>query len=337
MDDERHPFNPLLATILVLLMLLLVACTSNGMHIARDPADGRCRPPESLRVMTWNVAMLPGLLGRLAGHEPADAERVHRVCDEILAAAPDVVVLQELFDEDARRVLSERLRTVYPYRVEKCGAGGLMVEDSGLFFASRHRVLPGSEVFEAFSHRGGLLNEERFASKGVFGAWVELSHGRAVGIFNTHLQADGDRVGAFAGVRRRQLAQIRKLIERSVAQAARTHDVYVLLLGDLNVVGETVDAVSSRLCATQEYVEAVRMLPGAMDLVRERAPDRPLFTWEPPKGSRESHGQRLDYALALCDGPARPLICRGVELTRRTRGKMLSDHHGIVVDLDIGA
>ena len=337
MDDERHPFNPLLVTILVLLMLLLVACTSNGMHIARDPADGRCRPPDSLRVMTWNVAMLPGLLGRLAGHEPADAERVHRVCDEILAAAPDVVVLQELFDEDARRVLSERLRTVYPYRVEKCGAGGLMVEDSGLFFASRHRVLPGSEVFEAFSHRGGLLNEERFASKGVFGAWVELSHGRAVGIFNTHLQADGDRVGAFAGVRRRQLAQIRTLIERSVAQAARTHDVYVLLLGDLNVVGETVDAVSSRLCATQEYVEAVRMLPGAMDLVRERAPDRPLFTWEPPKGSKESHGQRLDYALALCDGPARPLICRGVELTRRTRGKMLSDHHGIVVDLDVGA
>ncbi len=337
MDDERHPFNPLLVTILVLLMLLLVACTSNGMHIARDRVDSRCRPPESLRVMTWNVAMLPGLLGRLAGHEPADAERVHRVCDEILAADPDVVVLQELFDEDARRVLSERLRTVYPYRVEKCGAGGLMVEDSGLFFASRHRVLPGSEVFEAFSHRGGLLNEERFASKGVFGAWVELSHGRAVGIFNTHLQADGDRVGAFAGVRRRQLAQIRKLIERSVAQAARTHDVYVLLLGDLNVVGETVDAVSARLCATQEYVEAVRMLPGAMDLVRERAPDRPLFTWEPPKGSKESHGQRLDYALALCDGPARPLICRGVELTRRTRGKMLSDHHGIVVDLDIGA
>lgn len=337
MDDERHPFNPLLITLLVILLLLLVACTSNGMHIAWDPADSGRRPPESLRVMTWNVAMLPGLIGRLAGHEPADAERVHRVCDEILTAAPDVVVLQEVFDEDARRVLSERLRTVYPYRVEKCGAGGLMVEDSGLFFASKHRVLPGSEVFEAFSHRGGLLNEERLASKGIFGAWVELSHGRAVGIFNTHLQADGDRVGAFAGVRRRQLAQIRKLIERSVARAARTHEVYVLLLGDLNVVGETVDAVSTRLCATQEYIEAVSMLPEATDLVRARAPDRPLYTWEPPQESKEPHGQRLDYVLALCGGPAQPLICRGVELTRRGRGKLLSDHRGIVVDLDVGA
>ena len=336
MDDERHPFNPLLITILVILLLLLVACTSNGMHIARDPADGGRRPPESLRVMTWNVAMLPGLIGRLAGHEPADAGRVNRVCDEILAAAPDVVVLQEVFDEDARKILSERLRTVYPYRVEKCGAGGLMVLDSGLFFASKHRVLPGSEVFEAFTNRGGLLNEERFASKGVFGAWVELSHGRAVGIFNTHLQADDDRVGAFANVRRRQLAQICKLIDRSVAQVARTHEVYVLLLGDLNVVGETVDA-ASRLHATPEYIEAVGLLPGATDLVRQRAPDSPLFTWEPPQESQESHGQRLDYALALCSGPARPLICRGVQLTRRARGKLLSDHHGIVVDLDVGA
>ena len=55
-----------------------------------------------------------------------------------------------------------------------------------------------------------------------------------------------------------------------------------------------------------------------------------------PQESQES-GQRLDYALALCSGPARPLICRGVQLTRRARGKLLSDHHGIVVDLDVGA
>jgi endonuclease/exonuclease/phosphatase family metal-dependent hydrolase len=314
-------------------VLLGFSCfATDRMRIVRDARPPRdtlyaIRASGTVKLMTWNVGMLPGLVGKGA----ADLRRAHRICDRILAVAPHLLLLQEVFDENARAVFSGRLRAMYPYRVEKCGVGALLREDSGLYFASRLPVLEGSEVFVSFTARDPLL-DERVASKGILGVWIDLRECGAdllLGVFNTHLHADHGEPGRYAAVRRRQIAQARRVIDRSVARVAGSRRRAVVLLGDLNIVGET-----------EEYRRALELLPDAVDVVRSWSPDGAFFTWDParnpmiedPGGARE----RLDHVLAWRLGGGarlRGLICRGVELDRPAPGKTLSDHYGIVVSL----
>lgn len=304
-------------------------CATDNMHIVRDPV---LRPAagDRIRIFSRNVKMLPGLIGGGAH----DLERARRLCDRIRALAPHVVVLQEVFDEDVRRVFSRRLRDMYPYRVERCGIGAALREDSGLFLAARLPVLERSEVFESFIVRDPLL-DERIASKGILGVWLDLAaYGEdlVLGVFTTHLHADHGEPGRYAVVRRAQLAQARRVIERSVARIGRNRKASVLLLGDLNVVGEAASGDTTRLVPTEEYESVLRLLTGAEDVVRRWDPRRAFYTWDPasnPLIEERGARQRLDHAFAWFQ----QLMCVGVELDKTA----LSDHYGLLISLGLAA
>ena len=74
------------------------------------PTFGQETKPACLKILSWNIYMLPGVVpvpGRLA--------RAHAIVDSLLPSDFDIIVFQEAFLKKARTVIQDGLRTVYPY------------------------------------------------------------------------------------------------------------------------------------------------------------------------------------------------------------------------------
>ena len=94
---------------------------------------------ESLRVLTYNVQMLPSHFS--AATKPANATKISA---RVKAGGYDVVALNEVFDEDVRGNVLEHLEASFPYHVDYLSGGTAVNEDAGLMLFSRlpFRPLP---------------------------------------------------------------------------------------------------------------------------------------------------------------------------------------------------
>ena len=102
----------------------------------------------SLELLTFNVKLIPSYAKTFV--EPrlmpcgwweregwTDAERTPRIIDALKASGADVIVLQELYQEDARATMRAELGAAgWGFTSPKLGNDWLN-EDSGLFVASR--------------------------------------------------------------------------------------------------------------------------------------------------------------------------------------------------------
>jgi hypothetical protein len=151
--------------------------------------------------------------------------RVKKIAAGLRAGNYDVVILNEVFDEDARGYFVDELSTTFPFwveRLEDSGSSGLFTgghhlvapdNDSGLMLFSKHAfvnptndLIPcGVSDYEALAHVGVTkdrpelvgfrgfgnmsLYYDRWASKGVGYVRVTGSTGITANIFFTHTQA----------------------------------------------------------------------------------------------------------------------------------------------------
>lgn len=227
-------------------------------------------PPGSLRIATYNSYLLSpmfkcppfeGLAVECLGEVTGETEQwAKTLATEILNHKEDldVIVLNEVWDEDAKKILAQRLASVYPNQVRNIDAPLLTIrasafegganaeveaipkgEDSGLMlFAkgdfefvalpeTRHRWPPdsASELDATTPHVAFMLYEpcaddDCLSAKGV--AMVRLRHRNSEQIHNivlTHMQADYPDDGEFyASTRLAQFKAVRKLIEQTHPQ-----------------------------------------------------------------------------------------------------------------------
>jgi endonuclease/exonuclease/phosphatase family metal-dependent hydrolase len=92
----------------------------------------------SLRMVTYNVQALPSTFnpGTVAWKHEA-------IVEEILKSGYDVVALNEVFDEDMRKIYAQGLKNAFPHHILKIsGDGTFPNEDSGLMLFSRWKFLP---------------------------------------------------------------------------------------------------------------------------------------------------------------------------------------------------
>ena len=181
----------------------------------------------------------------------------------------DVIALNEVFSEPARRILLNHsdLKAAYPYRIGKLppvvppvphavfaaleGIVGKAMgpvlsllgidwhdigEDSGLMLFSRYPIDPPR--FEPFTFASDeeikFAMYDSLAAKGA--AYVRISNpitGEAFNLVFTHLQEDKEE---WAGIRANQLKQIETLI-RSVMTETMIKDEDIFVVGDLNIIG----------------------------------------------------------------------------------------------------
>lgn len=161
---------------LLALPLLAAACAPESApdidELAADAAPRAAIPLTALQldVMTWNVAFLefqvgwdlpvPGAITvrPQTGYSNLDYEqRAHKVADSILRADADVVVLNEVFSDDVRAILIDRLEKEYPHYVSKLQSDALVEEYLGPL-PNIDQLLPeGVSVYAAPPIGSGLM------------------------------------------------------------------------------------------------------------------------------------------------------------------------------------
>ncbi len=232
---------------------------------------------DSLRILTYNTYLLPRIV--LCRWDPVchllDANFESRA--EQLGAAVakanekyDIVAFNEVWDEDTRDVLEERLGGTYPSYVKyistsgpdmiqlkkRWGFLGGNVEDSGLMLFSKFpfQKLPFVKddyeatdfqpwwihkrlAFKEFHDCAFAFGDCR-AAKGVALVQVEWPSKGSLNLLFTHLQADsGDSMQP--EVRQKQLADVQDIVETTLGKtfASWTDTEKLVVLGDLNIDG----------------------------------------------------------------------------------------------------
>ncbi len=266
-SEEHHPTMP------------------SGLVISQNPAAGAVlalgkpvnfilsKGPENLslhdsvRLLTFNVRMIPETWDDFCC-DINNEERAKLIGDLIRTADYDIVVLNEVFDEDAKDAFVSRLAGVFPHYVSKIDMP-FYIEDSGLMLFSRFPFQPLPNPNWAFSFpllatplveavSGGndawdkvaaiIFPEESCSdydcqsAKGVGLVRVRnpITH-HVMNIAFTHLQAsygDGDCKEEVDG-RAIQFALMQQLLQVVLGAYVGTEPVF--LMGDLNVDGDQRD------------------------------------------------------------------------------------------------
>jgi len=271
-------------------------------------------------MITFNVMMLPGASGK-------DIKRAKKIVAAILKEGYDIVCLQELFDEDVRKVFRRGLRPTLPHIIDKCEDGGWFRQDSGLFFASKYKIM--NHLFEAYWDYAGT---DGLAEKGISMSRINLNpvlEGVSLVVFNTHLQSDKN-LGENQAVRRRQIRQIRNMFRQCFCLKDNLDKTAAVFMGDLNIEGDS-----------PEYIRMIEELESIRDLYRNKNIRLKGYTWDHkvnkmiPRKNKEQ--LRLDYIFAVDKAPdyqgrkLRKITCTASKVQKFgcNNNKGLSDHFAV--------
>lgn len=171
---------------------------------------------KELKILSWNIYMLP----RFALHT-GKRKRAREIAKILPAENYDILVFQEAFHGDARRILKRKLKKLYPYRIGPANRRVFWIKtNSGVWVMSKIPLKKLKQIkykdchgfTDCFAHKGALLVE---------GEW----EGQKFQLLGTHIQAGGPYP-----VRQSQYEQIRSLID-----TYKKEGVPQLLAGDFNM------------------------------------------------------------------------------------------------------
>ncbi len=160
------------------------------------------------------------MLPRFALHT-GKRKRAREIVKMLPAENYDIIVFQEAFHGDARRILKRGLKKLYPYRVGPANRNVFWVKtNSGVWMLSKTPIKKLKQIkykdchgfTDCFAHKGALLVEGEF-------------EGQKFQLLGTHIQAGGPD-----SVKQSQYAQIRNLLDQY-----KTDNVPQILAGDFNM------------------------------------------------------------------------------------------------------
>lgn len=257
----------------------------------------------------------------------------------------DFILIQELFDEDARQfILEETNLNIYQKtisRVDYESFPELLFQDSGLFVKSKFPQIDlssvdfGSEVYKTNGsihfplHKEMSVSIDFLANKSILGSLFQINDSTKLFLFTTHVQALGS--GAH---KRKQLGQVKNFIGRAVTSILREKliedpkNLIVLLTGDFNS-----DAYNN------ERMELLnRFLGNPRDLHKEFNKEKKEYTMF---FNMMNFKARFDYIFAydsLGSIPFKKIEVNSINATDIKNGseESLSDHHALkaVIEFD---
>lgn len=172
------------------------------------------QPGSALKVLSWNIYMLPRAV-KISGK----AQRAALIAEMLGQSEYQILVFQEAFMADARRIIREELAPYYPYAYGPANNGPSLRINSGIWVLSKIPLRVLDEI--TYSKCKGLA--DCMARKGVMLLEGEFG-GIAFQIAGTHLQSIGPQA-----VRKSQYAEIRTLLDKH-----RRDGVPQIICGDMN-------------------------------------------------------------------------------------------------------
>lgn len=143
---------------------------------------GRTAPAQdSLRLLTWNIQMLPMLV-----NANGKGKRAKAIVDQLKSHPYDVVVFQEMFKHRSRKIITRGLAEMYPHQTKVLNKKAVSFKTSGgVIILSRHPMLGVQQI--RYKERTGF---DKLARKGALLAEIDF-HGKHIQVIGTHLQAFG--------------------------------------------------------------------------------------------------------------------------------------------------
>lgn len=241
---------------------------------------------EGIKILTHNVYMLPKLISNWGQNE-----RAERIASSDYIKNQDLIVFEETFDTDARKILLDGIRPQYPYQTDVIGRTKegwnstlgnyrpASITNGGVVVVSKWPIEEKTQYI--FNNPG--CGADWFSNKGF--AYVRIDkNGKKIHLIGTHVQAaDSACSDAGKSVRAEQFADIKNFI----ASKQIPNDETVLIAGDLNVIK-----------GTSEYYDMLSILN-----VNEPKFSGVPFTWDTRTNETTAYSNEnaapeyLDYIL----------------------------------------
>ncbi len=293
-----------------------------GMGSLMVAMCGPVKAQDSLRLLTWNIQMLP------APAKSKGKARRAQVIAELLVHSPyDVVIFQEAFQKKSRKIITRQLKSVFPYHTAVLNKKSIALKtNGGVVLFSKFPICNVHEI--RFHRRTGY---DRMARKGALLAEIDV-YGKRVQIAGTHLQAFGAEEIMYS-----QYQQLRD----ELLDPHKRPGVPQLICGDFNTLKRPPDVLPSGITAEQisRLPRFDRMLM-TLDAEDGMLSGEQQFTMDRPYNDlcekRKEFRLLLDYVLLRPNGISGYSMNRKVKIFRKQwhpEHKDLSDHFGVEATL----
>lgn len=296
-------------------------------HQRIKAAEARANDPASntaLEVMQYNIHLCQdSVMGKVPGMTTTfqDSERLRVITDLVLQQKPALVGFSEAWAKGTKDYLINRLSAVYPHHawdgVSDATFTGVVpglteiadwlksniigktqfVMGSGLILFSQHPIVSSKCI-----HFKDLVGEDQLSQKGFLLARISIGS-QTITVCQAHLQADATVLTSPKACVEARASNIKQVLDE-IATIPR--DEPVLLLGDLNVIGE--DAQQKPTAEYQSLREKMGQA-GLGDAYRVvHGTSGPGYSYDAisnkligkfaPRDTTEKIQQRLDYMFS---------------------------------------
>ena len=127
--------------------------------------QGLSREQDSLKILSWNIQMLPRLV-----NNNGKAKRARVIVDQLRQKDYDVIVFQELFRKQGQRIILKGLAEKYKYQTPILNKKTISLKtNGGVILLSKHPIREVHQIrykqrtgFDRLSRKGALLAEIDF-------------------------------------------------------------------------------------------------------------------------------------------------------------------------------
>ncbi len=171
----------LISLFCLLTLTSLSALGNNPATLDSCSFDSISRHPFRLKILSWNIGMLPVL----DLFTEKDEKRAEAVATALFSCDYDIIVLEEAFSSFARSVIRHKMQHLYPYAYGPANRSAFSLKfNSGLWILSKFPLEIKKEIeftnsigFDDFARKGAILLEGNF-------------HNIPFQLLATHLQDD---------------------------------------------------------------------------------------------------------------------------------------------------
>ena len=293
----------------ILLTICLIVITVNQANTCESAHESSSLPAKQseLKILTWNIYMLP-FCSELHGN----CKRASAISQKIAGYNYDIIVFEEAFDYQARKILRYNLKGEYPFMYGPANDSKFSFKtNSGIWILSKIPLQQLEQI--EFKNRFGI---DAFARKGAVlfeGNWL----GQSFQLLGTHLQANSpDSVRS---------GQCHEIADKLLKKYARP-EIPQIVCGDFNIEFED----------TVNYNNMLTLLDAQNgNLVGDQ---QSSFDEIDNKLAQKENGRKslIDYILVRNAKVIRNIERKVFVLKERIQDNLfdLSDHYGIEANVN---
>jgi sphingomyelin phosphodiesterase len=284
-----------------LFLLLFLFCTGAFVHGAALPKPATTSKP--LRILSWNIYMLPRFIKNTGKRTRAEV-----IAEQLKASEYQVLVFQEAFLSDARRIIRKHLQDAFPYEYGPANNDGGFKTSSGIWVLSKLKLRQLEEI--KFTKCFGFA--DCFARKGAL--LLEGEHeGQRFQVLGTHLQSIGPQA-----IRQAQYRDMRAMLDRH-----QESGVPQIVCGDMNTS-------KSKRADYEDMLAALDVEDGPLDMEVEGTEE--VYPNDMRAWGNEGKFEVIDYVFYRSNSKAAKQVSRKLFSIRKKWSRKhhdLSDHFAV--------